>query len=279
MKRTITILLLVATLGPGAALAQNWTVGVPVHTEIIDLPVNIAVTAYCDSMSGQEAEFHIPLPVVTGVSYYVHVDAAIPSTDVFELIHNGISQILGLGDSMLIVPVATANCIQFGAPCEIIKLNYAGAIPQLTPSEASLKFMAVGIPTVAGEHYPYGTCDAWYNQGIGCMFPHYVAVLDLLTSDTCFTTSPTVQAPTFVQENMPSLLSIFPNPARDEIKLMADPNLLGTTFQVLDHMGKTVYSGQISAEINPIPMDNWASGIYLLHCGEYGKRRIVVVKE
>jgi hypothetical protein len=111
------------------SMAQNWIVGVPVNFEIIDFPTNIEVTAYCDSMSGQEAEFHIPLPVVTGISYYVHVDNAIPSTDSFKLIHNGSSQILALGDSMLIVPVATDTCLQFGAPCEIIKLRLRQLIP------------------------------------------------------------------------------------------------------------------------------------------------------
>lgn len=100
-------------------MAQNWTIGVPVHQLIIDLPVDIEVTSYCDSMSGQEAEFNIPLPTVSGVSYYVLVDNAIPSTDSFKLIHNVITQILGLGDSMLIVPVAATPCIQFGEPCEV----------------------------------------------------------------------------------------------------------------------------------------------------------------
>jgi hypothetical protein len=140
-KKFLTLTVLGSLWLTNTAIAQNWTVGVPVHQQIIDLPDDIEVTAYCDSLSGQEAEFRIPLPVVSGVSYYVHVDNAIPSTDSFKLIHNGITQILGLGDSMLIVPVATTPCIQFGQPCEIIKLKCIAVIfmPIYMPFKTSIK--------------------------------------------------------------------------------------------------------------------------------------------
>ena len=82
MKKKILTLMSLTTLWlTDTAIAQNWIVGVPVHFQIIDFPMNTEVAAYCDSMSGREAEFNIPLPVVSGVSYYVHVDDAIPPTD------------------------------------------------------------------------------------------------------------------------------------------------------------------------------------------------------
>jgi len=254
-------------------------VGVPVHQQIIDLPVDIEVTAYCDSMSGQEAEFRIPLPIVTGVSYYVHVDNAIPLTNSFKLIHNGITQILGFGDSMLIVPVATAPCIQFGQPCEVIKLSYNGPVPQLIPSYASLKFMAVGTPTVAGENYPNSPCDAWFNQGIGCMFPHYVAQIDLLTGDTCFTTTNLVQSTTSIGEITETEAYIYPNPTKEVIYLNTDASFMGQSYILIDNLGRKVLLGKISESNTAIETTNLSKGIYLLSLGDSKKQNFRVIKE
>lgn len=276
-KITLTVL---ATLWlTNTAIAQNWTVGVPVNQQIIDLPVDISVTAFCDSMSGQEAEFHIPLPVVSGVIYYVHVDNAIPSTDSFKLIHDGVTQILGLGDSMLIVPVSTTPCIQFGEPCEVIKLSYNGPVPQLNSSYASLKFMAVGTPTVAGENYPFSPCDSWYNQGIGCMFPHYVAEIDILTGDTCFTTINTVQSTTSIDETDELKAYIYPNPTNGVIYLNTDASYIGQSYIVIDHLGRQVLSGKISSINTVLEVNHLSSEMYLLKIGDMKKHNLKMIKE
>lgn len=276
-KITLTVL---ATLWlTNTAIAQNWTVGVPVNQQIIDLPVDISVTAFCDSMSGQEAEFHIPLPVVSGVIYYVHVDNAIPSTDSFKLIHDGVTQILGLGDSMLIVPVSTTPCIQFGEPCEVIKLSYNGPVPQLNSSYASLKFMAVGTPTVAGENYPFSPCDSWYNQGIGCMFPHYVAEIDILTGDTYFTTINTVQSTTSIDETDELKAYIYPNPTNGVIYLNTDASYIGQSYIVIDHLGRQVLSGKISSINTVLEVNHLSSEMYLLKIGDMKKHNLKMIKE
>ena len=278
-KKILTVTVLATLLFTNTTIAQNWTVGVPVHQQIIDLPVDIAVTAYCDSMSGQEAEFHIPLPVVTGVTYYVHVDNAIPSTDSFKLIHNGITQILGLGDSMLIVPVATTPCIQFGQPCEVVKLSYNGPVPQLIASFASLKFMAVGTPTVVGENYPYSPCDSWYNQGIGCLFPHYVAEIDIVTGDTCFTTTNTVQSTTSIREINETKAYLYPNPTNGIIYLNTDASFIGQSYILIDNLGRQVLSGKISSLNTLIEVSNLSKGIYLLSVGDSKKQNFKIMKE
>ncbi|MFM7758384.1 MAG: T9SS type A sorting domain-containing protein, partial [Crocinitomicaceae bacterium] len=227
--------------------------------------------------------FHIPLPIVTGVSYYVHVDNAIPSTDSFKLIHNGITQILGLGDSMLIAPVATAPCIQFGEPCEVIKLSYNGPVPQLIPSYTSLKFMAVGTPTVAGENYPYSPCDAWFNQGIGCMFPHYVAVIEMgfggPTGDTCFTTTNLVQSTTSIGEITETEAYIYPNPTNDVIYLNTDASFMDQSYILIDNLGRQVIFGKISASNTTIETTNLSKGIYLLSVGDSKKQNFKVIRE
>ena len=280
MKKKILTTIVLATFWlTNQTIAQNWTVGVPVYQQIIDFPIDIEVTAYCDSMSGQEAEFHIPLPIVTGVSYYVHVDNAIPSTDSFKLIHNGITQILGIGDSMLIVPVATTPCIQFGQPCEEVKLSYNGPVPQLNSSYASLKFMAVGTPTIAGENYPYSPCDGWYNQQIGCMFPHYVAVIDPITGDTCFTTTNTVQSTTSYDEITETIVSLFPNPNNGVIYLNTDAKLIGQSYTLTNNLGEHALSGKISSLNTVIEVSNLSKGIYLLILGDMRKQHFKIIKE
>jgi hypothetical protein len=278
-KKILTLTLLGALCLTNTAIAQNWTVGVPVHQQIIDLPDDIEVTAFCDSMSGQEAEFRIPLPVVSGVSYYVHIDNAIPSTDSFKLIHNGITQILGLGDSMLIVPVATTPCIQFGQPCEVIKLSYNGPIPQLISSYASIKFMAVGTPTIAGENYPFSPCNAWFNQGIACLFPHFVAEIDILTGDTCFTTTNIVQSTTSIGEIIETKVSLYPNPTNGVIYLNTDASFIGQNYIIIDYLGRKILSGKISSINTVIEVNNLTKGIYLLNIGDMKKQNFKVIKE
>lgn len=282
-KKILTVTVLATLLFTNTTIAQNWTVGVPVHQQIIDLPVDIEVTAFCDSMNGQEAEFHIPLPIVTGVSYYVHVDNAIPSSDSFKLIHNGITQILGLGDSMLIVPFATTPCIQFGQPCEVVKLSYNGPVPQLIASFASLKFMAVGTPTVVGENYPYSPCDAWFNQPIGCIFPHYVAEIEFSpggpTGDTCFTTTNTVQSTTSIGEITETKASLYPNPTNGVIYLNTDASFIGQNYIIIDNLGRQVLSGKISSLNIVIELNTLSKGIYLLNFGDIKKQNFKIMKE
>jgi hypothetical protein len=262
-----------------SVIAQNWTVGIPVRQQIIDFPSDIEVTAYCDSMSGQGAEFHIPLPAVTGVSYYVHVDNAIPPTDSFKLIHNGVIKILSLGDSMLIVPIATASCIQFGEPCEIIKISYYEPIPQVNSSFASLKFMAVGTPSVAGQNYPLSSCDAWYNQGIGCLFPHYVAEIDILSGDTCFTTSNTVQSPSYISETPELNAYVYPNPSQGIFNLISDKSYGYQSYTLSNIWGKIVASDKINPVKTSIDIKNMPTGIYILKIGDSVNRHIKVIIE
>ena len=285
MKKKILTLIFLTTLWlTNTAIAQNWIVGVPVHFQIIDFPMNTEVAAYCDSMSGREAEFNIPLPVVSGVSYYVHVDDAIPSTDSFKLMHNGITQILGLGDSMLIVPVATTPCIQFGQPCEVIKLSYNGPVPQLIPSFASLKFMAVGTPTIAGENYPFSYCVYWYGseflgQPTTCIDPYYVAEYNFLTGATCFTTTNTVQSTTSLGEFIETKACLYPNPTNGDIYLNIDASLIGQNYILIDNLGRQVLSGKISSINTVVEVRNLLKGIYQLNIGDVKKQNFKLIKQ
>ncbi len=150
------IILVWASLG---LQAQNWTVGVPVYRTIIDYPDRIFVTRFCDSLNapnGQDAELILALPAVAGIAYYLHVDDATSPTHTYKFRQGGNVQMLQRGDSMLLASTATTDTVHIG---------YAGF-----ESEVSVRFKALGTPTVQGEHHPCGsTNDGWYNQPIGCL--------------------------------------------------------------------------------------------------------------
>ncbi|MFM8491407.1 MAG: T9SS type A sorting domain-containing protein, partial [Candidatus Methylopumilus sp.] len=152
-------------------------------------------------------------------------------------------------------------------------------VPQLIPSYASLKFMAVGTPTVAGENYPHSPCDAWFNQGIGCMFPHYVAQIDLLTGDTCFTTTNLVQSTTSIGEITETEAYIYPNPTNEVIYLNTDASFMGQSYILIDNLGRKVLLGKISESNTAIETTNLSKGIYLLSVGDSKKQNFRVIKE
>jgi len=255
-KKILTLISLTVLWLTNTAIAQNWIVGVPVHYQIIDFPMNTEVAAYCDSLSGREAEFNIPLPVVSGVSYYIHVDDAIPSTDSF----------------------------QFGQPCEVIKLSYNGPVPQLIPSFASVKFMAVGTPTIAGENYPSSLCVYWYGvEFLGlpstCIDPYYVAEYNILNGATCFTTTNTVQSTTSIGEFIESKACLYPNPTNGDIYLNTDASLIGQNFIIIDNLGRQVLSGKITSINTVVELRNLSKGIYQLNIGDVNKQNFKVIKE
>ena len=154
-------LLAASLLLPLAAThSQNWTVGQALNLSIIDLPVDIYVTEACELLSGQEAEFHLPLPKVDGIQYFVFIDNAADPSFTFELRHENTVQVMSLGDSM---EIATDGGV------ETIQLSFAGY-----ESYVSLDFKAIGTPQTAGQQHPCGsTNDGWFNQPIGCLYPHF----------------------------------------------------------------------------------------------------------
>lgn len=264
LKKSISLLVFILIGTCISTNAQYWTVGVPVYEEIIDFPIDIEVTAYCDSMSGQEAEFRIPLPPVTGVQYYIHIDNAIPNSDSFKVKHNGITHILALYDSLLVAPMAAVPCPELGQPCDIIKISYNGPSPQLAPSSCSLKFTAHGTPTVPFENYPHSNCDDWFNLGIECLYPHHVAQISQLTGDSCYTTTRLVQPTNSINEYMGDQIQIYPNPSSNEFNISTSADIIGERFTLYDISGKVVKEGLIHSTNTTLSSENLEKGIYFL---------------
>jgi hypothetical protein len=224
--------------------AQNWTVGQPVNRTIIDYPSNIFVTAMCDTMSGQEAEFVIALPPVTGVSYYAHVDYATSANHTYKLRQGSNVQIVQSGDSML---------MQSTAAFDTLHLGYAGY-----ESEVSIRFKAYGTPTTSGENHPCGsTNDGWYNQPIGCLFRNWP---DALTYDTTCT----VQASTALSPTAEAGIRAYPNPATDIFAAYFDDETV-STLTLTNLCGQTLLVSPISdAQSVKLDVRHLARGLYFL---------------
>lgn len=227
------------------ATAQDWTVGVAIDLTIIDFPSTIFVTELCDGMSGQEAEFRIALPPVDGVTYFVEVDQTTNASDVFEFRHGTTQHILGYGEVMPIVPLYATDTIH---------LSYAGY-----ESEVSIRFKAVGTPTVAGQVHPCGsTTDGWFSQPIGCYSPFF--------PDAGYAITCTVQGPSSIAEH--------------EILTALWNGTITGSVEITDAQGRVVLRQGPSAGPRSWRSDQQAPGVYVARAtidGDVRTLRFVVV--
>lgn len=72
------------------------------------------------------------------------------------------------------------------------------------------------------------------------------------------------------------LLSVYPNPASEEINIKADPSLIGSQYIISDSSGKDLMIGTFSAEIKRIDIDRFAKGMYVIRVGS--SHRVSFVK-
>ncbi len=229
--------------------AQNWTVGLPVYRTIIDYPDRIFVTRFCDSLNfpnGQDAELILALPAVAGIAYYLHVDDATSPVHTYKFRQGGNVQILQRGDSMLLQSTATTDTVHIG---------YAGF-----ESEVSVRFKAVGTPTVQGEHHPCGsTNDGWYSQPIGCLGRTWADTQTYLM--TC-----TVQGSTAADAPASGAgMHVWPQPARGQVHVRLPEGFATTTLQLADINGRFVAQWEAlgSAE-HTLDLQGFPAGLYFL---------------
>jgi hypothetical protein len=254
------IILVWASLG---LQAQNWTVGVPVYRTIIDYPDRIFVTRFCDSLNapnGQDAELILALPAVAGIAYYLHVDDATSPTHTYKFRQGGNVQMLQRGDSMLLASTATTDTVHIG---------YAGF-----ESEVSVRFKALGTPTVQGEHHPCGsTNDGWYNQPIGC--------LGRTWADTqTYTTVCTVQGPTAADVPASGAgLQVWPQPARGRLYVRMPEDFQATHLQLTDLNGRVIAQFEVEASpLQTLDVQAIPAGLYFLHASDVDGQRFEATK-
>jgi len=75
-----------------------------------------------------------------------------------------------------------------------------------------------------------------------------------------------------------STISIFPNPAANEINISVNLELLASVYNVYDCSGKTMLTGKIDSEKTILELDHLEEGIYFLIVGEYHQRKFIIIK-
>ena len=75
------------------------------------------------------------------------------------------------------------------------------------------------------------------------------------------------------------LVSLFPNPAQNQINIKAPAQLHGSNYSVYDFTGKAVINGKIYSENTTVELSDLSAGIYLFSVGDNLKQTFKVIKE
>lgn len=139
-------------------------------------------------------------------------------------------------------------------------------------------------------HSDATTGNQWYDQNgmiAGATSQNYPVTANgsyyVMVSNATCTSDPsnTIQITnTGIAENKTnSTISIYPNPAKNQINISVDAKLIGSEFSVTDALGRKVLSGRLTTESSLVQIDRLSNGIYLLRIGESAQQSFKVVKE
>ena len=85
---------------------------------------------------------------------------------------------------------------------------------------------------------------------------------------------------TSIYENSNSTISVFPNPASDQISIEANEYLMGSEFAIYNSFGKSVRKGSITSKETIVNLNDLATGIYYLIISDhYSIETIKLVKQ
>ncbi|MEY3084642.1 MAG: hypothetical protein RL037_822 [Bacteroidota bacterium] len=73
-------------------------------------------------------------------------------------------------------------------------------------------------------------------------------------------------------------LSIFPNPASNQLNVTCNSKLIGNRYEIYDNSGKLVLSGKITFETTSVLLDSLTDGMYLIHVGSNEKKSFTIIK-
>jgi hypothetical protein len=135
----------------------------------------------------------------------------------------------------------------------------------------------------------YRICDGMVNDTlvytgrIGDTYAFYTVVTDRvgnredapLAPDVSIT--PSISAS--IQQQKGSGLTVFPNPFAETLTLRST-NALSTSIQIIDMLGKTVYTGTIAGKTLSLNLGQFDAGTYFLHMMQGNKPEVIrVVKQ
>lgn len=83
-----------------------------------------------------------------------------------------------------------------------------------------------------------------------------------------------------VNETNQNQFKVYPNPASSQINVeRIIQSLIGSSFAIIDQIGKTVLSGKLNTEKSTIELEDLSGGIYLFSIGNNAKQTFKVIKK
>lgn len=179
----------------------------------------------------------------------------------------------GLTATILVVEKVASSS---SSTCEIIIIDTLGNQQTIIPSnfftqiglhetELNTQFNSLanfGYKICSTTTYSYGNYSSNFyiwTRYVLCKGGGNVGITDLNTS----------------QNN----ILLFPNPAREEIRLILnDPNLVSTNYSIVDVLGKEVQNGTISSEVMYISIANLKAGTYYFKNSQVNGTVIMFIK-
>ncbi len=75
----------------------------------------------------------------------------------------------------------------------------------------------------------------------------------------------TVNACTGINEaQLPNELSVYPNPTKDNITVVSNPNFIGKTYSITDQLGKLITNGKLTSDNTKISLSSFPNGLYFV---------------
>lgn len=135
----------------------------------------------------------------------------------------------------------------------------------------------------------YRICDGMVNDTlvytgrIGDTYAFYTVATDWVGNREETPSAPdatiTPSISTSIQQQKGSELTVFPNPFAEALTL-SSTNALSTSFQIIDMLGKTVYTGTIAGKTLSLNLGQFDAGTYFLHIMQGNKPEVIrVVKQ
>ena len=79
-----------------------------------------------------------------------------------------------------------------------------------------------------------------------------------------------------IQEQLLDSVTLYPNPASEELNISVSNNLLNSVYRMIDSNGKLISEGIIDSDITRIDLSDFSSGTYMMHFfGEDGNSLFV----
>jgi len=88
-------------------------------------------------------------------------------------------------------------------------------------------------------------------------------------------------SPTGITDVQTLRTHVFPNPNSGTMSLAFDKKLIGSSFAILDEVGRTVYTGQLNSEQQKLDLPTLASGMYILQArnGKFVTNERILITE